>query len=240
MGTGIPVSVWQYTESRFRLRESGHTASRRLGKAEIDKPDTATASSPAVAASLPAAEVRQRADARRNHKRILAAARQQFAEHGLDVHVERIARAAGVGVGTVYRHFPAKEDLLQALADERFEFFAENARAALEDRDPWNGFCEFMRESGRVTAEDRALSEAMDQLPGLCTTSADKVGLLELMRELIERAKASGAMRADFAADDVPSLMRGLARATASHDSGPPAMSWQRYLEIMLAGLRAR
>jgi hypothetical protein len=78
----------------------------------------------------------------------------------------------------------------------------------------------------------------MDQLPALCAASAEKVRLLELNRELIERAKASGAMRADFTADDVPSLMRGLARATASHGSGPPAISWERYLEIMLAGLR--
>jgi AcrR family transcriptional regulator len=187
-----------------------------------------------------APEVKQRADARRNRKRIVAAAREQFAEHGLDVHVEQIARAAGVGVGTVYRHFPAKEDILQALADERFAFFAEKARAALQDPDPWNGFCELMRESSRVTAEDRALSEAMDQLPDLCAASAEKVRLLELMSELIDRAKASGAMRADFSAADVPSMMRGLARATAPQDNGPPAMSWARYLEIMLAGLRAR
>src|SRR5918999_1369365 len=186
----------------------------------------------------PAAEVKQRADARRNRKRILTAAREQFAEHGLDVHMEQMARAAGVGVGTVYRHFPAKEDLLQALADERFARFAENARAALDDPDPWNGFCELMRASARVTAEDRALSEAMDQLPGLCASSAEKVRLKELSGELIARAQASGAMRADFSAGDVPSLMRGLARATAPQSTGPPAMTWERYLEIMLTGLR--
>jgi AcrR family transcriptional regulator len=204
----------------------------------MDDTDIATTPSKAVFPVVPAAAVNQRADARRNRKRILAAARDQFGEHGLDVHMEQIARAARVGVGTVYRHFPAKEDLLQALADERFARFAEKARAAIDDPDPWNGFCEFMRESGRVTAEDRALSEAMDQLPGLCAASAEKVRLLELSRELIERAKATGAMRADFNADDVPSLMRGLARATAPHGSGRPAMSWERYLEIMLAGLR--
>jgi AcrR family transcriptional regulator len=179
-----------------------------------------------------------RADARRNRELILAAAREQFAKHGLDVHMEQIAGAAGVGIGTVYRHFPAKEGLLQALADERFAHFVEKARAALYDPDAWNGFCELMRESARVTAEDRALSQAMDQLPDLCAASAEKVRLAELVRELIERAQASGAMRADFSADDVPSLMRGLARATALHDTGPPAMTWERYLEIMLAGLR--
>ena len=180
-----------------------------------------------------------RADARRNRQRILAAAREQFADHGLDVHMEQIARGAGVGVGTVYRHFPAKEDLLQALADERFARFAEHARASLATPDAWSGFCELLRESARIVAEDRGLSEAMDQLPGLCATSADKAGLFDLVSELIERAQASGAMRPDFSAADVPSMMRGLVRATAPQESGPPAMSWERYLEIMLGGLAA-
>jgi AcrR family transcriptional regulator len=185
-------------------------------------------------------EVKQRADARRNRKRILAAARERFSEAGLDAHVEDIARSARVGVGTIYRHFPAKEDLLAALADERFAFFAERARVALDDPDPWNGFCDLMRSSAKVATEDRALSEALDQLPWLCAASAEKVGLLDLMATLIERAQASGSMRADFSADDIPSIMRGLARATAPQQSGPPAMSWKRYLEIILEGLRAR
>ena len=181
----------------------------------------------------------QRADARRNRESILAAARRQFSEHGIDVHMEQIARGAGVGVGTVYRHFPAKEDLLQALADERFARFAELARAGLEEDDPWAGFRNLMCESARTVAEDRGLSEAMDQLSGLCTVSAEKAGLLELVGQLIERAQRSGAMRPDFGPGDVPSLMRGLARATAPQENGPPAMSWERYLEIMLAGLAA-
>lgn len=186
-----------------------------------------------------APEVRQRADARRNRERILAAAREQFAEQGLDVPMERIARAAGVGVGTVYRHFPAKEDLLGALADERFAGFAEAAKVALERDDPWQAFCDLLGECARSTATDRALSEAMDQLPELCSVSAEKVRLNELTGELIRRAQASGAMRPDFSVDDIPSLMRGLARATAPHEDGPPPISWERYLGIMLAGLRA-
>lgn len=181
-----------------------------------------------------------RADARRNRERVLAAAREQFAEHGLDIQMGQIARSAGVGVGTVYRHFPAKEDLVQALADERFERFAEFARTALEGADPWEGFCELMRNSARVVDEDRSLSEAMDQLHGLCAISAEKAGLFELTGELIDRAKAQGAMREDFRVEDVPSMMRGLARATAPQENGPPPMSWERYLEIMLSGLRAR
>jgi AcrR family transcriptional regulator len=194
---------------------------------------------PQRTAAAPAVEGKQRADARRNRKRVLDAARLLLAEHGLDVHIERIARAAGVGVGTVYRNFPTKEDLLQALADERFAFFAERARAALDNPDAWQGFSELMRECARVTAEDRALSEAMDQLPDLCGTAADRAGLNELTGELIERAKAEGAMRADFSVDDIPSIMCGLARATAPRENAPRAMSWERYLEIIIAGLRA-
>jgi AcrR family transcriptional regulator len=200
-------------------------------------PTTATQTrSPAA----PPVAIKQRADARRNRKRILAAAREQFSEHGLDVRVERIARAAGVGVGTVYRHFPNKEDMLEALVDERFAYFAEVAREALEDPDPWNGFRTLMRESARVTAEDRAVSEALDQFSGLCHCAAENTGLDELTAELIERAKESGSMRADFSVDDISSVMCGLGRATAPRADGPPPMDWERYLEIVLAGLRAR
>ena len=194
---------------------------------------------PQRTAAAPAVEGSQRADARRNRKRVLDAARLLLSEHGLDVHIERIARAAGVGIGTVYRNFPTKEDLLQAMADERFAFFAEQARAALDNPDAWQGFSELMRECARVTAEDRALSEAMDQLPGLCGAAADRAGLNELTGELIERAQAEGAMRGDFSVDDIPSIMCGLARATAPRENAPPPMSWKRYLEIIIAGLRA-
>jgi|GraSoiStandDraft_4_1057263.scaffolds.fasta_scaffold14970_5 AcrR family transcriptional regulator len=181
----------------------------------------------------------QRSDARRNRELVLVAARKEFAKHGLDVGMDQIARTAGVGVGTVYRHFPSKEQLLGALADERFAGFAEAAGQALENPDAWNGFCELLRHCARVVDEDRAISEAMDQHADLCHASAEKTSLTELAGRLIANAQAQGAMRPDFSVDDIPSLMRGLARATAPQNDGPPAISWERYLEIMLAGLRA-
>ena len=196
---------------------------------------TATAKTPPIPAS---AARGQRADARRNRRRVLDAARTSFAEEGLDVHVENIARRAGVGVGTVYRHFPTKEHLLQALADDRFAGLADAARGALDDPDPWNGFAGFMRYSAGVMAEDRALSEAMDQRPEMCGQAAQDVKLLEIVGELIARARAAGALREDVVADDVPSLICGLGRATRAKEGGA-AMSWERYLEIILAGLRA-
>src|SRR5512132_4430457 len=80
-----------------------------------------------------------RSDARRNRARILESARTCLACDGHEAQIDDIARAAGVGVGTVYRHFPTKEALLDALADERFAGFAEKAGALLDDPDPWHG-----------------------------------------------------------------------------------------------------
>ena len=198
-------------------------------------PSTATTTtSPPTAADGPRI---QRADARRNRRKVLDAARKAFAEDGLDVRVEKVARRAGVGVGTVYRHFPTKEDLLQALADDRFAGLADAARSALDDPDAWDGFSEFMRYSAEVMAEDRALSEAMDQRPQMCGRAAEEARLLEIVGELIERAQAEGALREDVVPDDVPSLICGLGRATRESE-GRPTMSWERYLAIILAGLR--
>ena len=81
----------------------------------------------------------QRADARRNRAAVIESARKQFAAHGLDAQIDEIARGAGVGVGTVYRHFPTKESLLEALAQARFERLAEEGRRALEAEDGWEG-----------------------------------------------------------------------------------------------------
>ena len=185
------------------------------------------------------AERGQRADARRNRARVLSAAHARFAAEGLDAQIGEIARDAGLGVGTVYRHFPTKEDLLQALADERFGGLADAARRGLEKPDPWDGFAGFMRYSAEVMAGDRALSEAMDQRPGTCGEAAERAGLPELTAKLVERAKRAGALREDLVADDVPSLICGLGRATGATEGGPAPMSWERYLEIMLDGLRA-
>jgi AcrR family transcriptional regulator len=81
-----------------------------------------------------------RADARRNREKVLAAARAEFSEHGRDAQMDEVARRAGVGVGTVYRHFPTKEALIEALMVDSFQMIAAEARAALEIEDPWEAF----------------------------------------------------------------------------------------------------
>src|SRR5438477_6854756 len=102
-----------------------------------------------------------RADARRNRERVLEAARRCMAREGLDAQIEEIARTAGVGIGTVYRHFPTKEHLVEALALARFERLAELAREALESDEPWAGFEQFIRTAAMIQSEDRSLSEVL-------------------------------------------------------------------------------
>ena len=96
-----------------------------------------------------------------------------------------------------------------------------------------------MRASARLAPRTAPCRRRWTSCPSLCGRAAEKAGLIELTGELIERAQATGAMRADFSVDDIPSMMCGLARATAPRETAPPPMSWERYLEIIIAGLRA-
>jgi AcrR family transcriptional regulator len=187
----------------------------------------------------PLDEKRLRADARRNRDRVLKAARWCFAADGLQAQIDEIATRAGVGVGTVYRHFPTKEALVEALAADHFRHLAESARAALEVEDPWQGFSDFMYRSAEVQAKDLALAEVMAAQPGLVREAAIKrTDLHEAVGELVARAQKAGKLRKDVVPDDVPMLMCGLGRMTRV-DSRGPASSWQRYVAIVLDGLRA-
>lgn len=179
----------------------------------------------------------QRADARRNRRKVLDAARRLFAERGLEVPMDEIAAEAGVGVGTVYRHFPNKEDLFEALVEYRFSNLAEAARESLAIEDPWEAFADFMRRSARLMVEDRGVSEAMDQRPAMCDAAASKAELVEMSDRLLRRAQEAGAVRPDVVQADIPNLLCGLGRAVGARDGA--LASWERYVEIMLAGLRA-
>src|SRR5262245_58913687 len=133
-----------------------------------------------------------RADAQRNRDAVLEAARDGFAEEGLDCQMEDIARAAGVGVGTVYRHFPNKEKLVDALVKDRFERLAEETARALEREDPWEAWCELMRWSAKRQADDRGLSEMLASQPLVGEAAAAKSGLVELSDKLMRKCKRAG------------------------------------------------
>ena len=163
-----------------------------------------------------------------------------MATEGLDAQMSDIAQAAGVGVGTVYRHFPTKIELVEALAEHRFQRLADFATEALGESDPGPAFEGFLYRSAELQATDQALSEVMRDRPYAMAAAAERAGLLELVRELITRAQAAGAIRPDAAAEDVPMMMCGLGTSTPCSD-GPfvTGDSWRRFLAIMIDGLRA-
>ncbi len=182
----------------------------------------------------------QRADARRNREAIVEAARELMATDGTDAQMDDIARAAGVGVGTVYRHFPTKDDLVHALADLRFERLAEYAREALSEGDPGQAFERFLRRGAELQVKDRSINEVMRDRPEAMQEAAQRVGLLELSGEVMARAQKAGHVRPDADPRDIPMLMCGLGTTTPA-SSGPfvTPTSWERFLAIVLDGFRS-
>jgi AcrR family transcriptional regulator len=179
-----------------------------------------------------------RADARRNHQAVIGAAKKLFADQGLDAQMPDVAKAAKVGVGTVYRHFPTKDDLIAALAAERFERLAEKAQEGIEAEDPWQGLCDFIRFSAQLQADDRGLCEVMGSRPEVMNDSAFAVGLDQLCDKLVKRAQRSGDLRKDLAWEDIPMIACGLGRITPA-EMGPATGRWPRLVEIIIDGLRA-
>ena len=126
---------------------------------------TVTEASPTAGATPLNAERALRADARRNRQAVIAAAKKLFADEGLDAQMPDVAKAAKVGVGTVYRHFPTKDDLIAALVAERFARLAEKASECLEMSDAWEAIADFIRFSAQIQADDRGLCEVMGSRP---------------------------------------------------------------------------
>jgi len=195
-------------------------------------------SSSAPASSPVLVTRRLRADAARNHAKVLEAARAAFAEHGAEAQMDDIARRAGVGVGTVYRHFPTKEALADALVEERFEHKIAYVREVLDEPDPWRAI-ELCFEHCAITQEqDRAWATALATMAGGVPAGprAHQIDeLLTLQEQLLERARAAGVVRSDLAATDMPPLYCGLASVVLAG-----VADWRRYLDMLLDGLRPR
>src|SRR3954465_15107890 len=131
-----------------------------------------------------------RADAERNRTRLLDAARTLFAERGLEVSMDDIARAAGVGVGTAYRRFRSRDEIVEALFDERLEHMQSRARAAEEDPDPWHALVEFFTASLRTQAQDRGFKQLLfTSAEGREKVSRMRATVLPVIERVVERAK---------------------------------------------------
>ena len=179
-----------------------------------------------------------RADARRNRERVLEAAEALFGEIGLKAQMDDVAERAGVGVGTVYRHFPTKAALLEAVIAGRGEAMLRDIKAAVGDPDPGMGLRRFASAMADHQARNRALAEEMAaeiDLPAVMARVRDSI--YDAVSGLVNRAQAAGAIRSDIGASDVSMLLSGIAHVVElAGDLG--ARLRQRYLTIVLDGLR--
>lgn len=189
-----------------------------------------------MTATAPTRPLRQ--DAQRNRDRIVDAARAAFAADGIEVGVEQIAKLAGVGVGTVYRRFPTKEALVDAVVAEQYEEFARVAREALERAEPWEGLREFLERSMALQASNRAFKEAAGARVASGELAAARARVTALVRLLVERAQASGDLRPDLAVEDVAVLFWSSGRVIELTADVAPTL-WRRHLGLVLDGLRA-
>ena len=178
-----------------------------------------------------------RRDAERNRRLALRAAEELFAERGLDVTLDDVARRAGLGVGTVYRRFAGKEELIEALFADKLTALAELAESAAADPDPGRGLAGFLTESCARQTADRGLRELVlghRHAPARCAAVTDR--LAPALRTLVARAHAAGALRADVTAEDLPVLLLMVgAAADFGHDADP--QFWRRHLAVLLDGL---
>jgi AcrR family transcriptional regulator len=179
-----------------------------------------------------------RADARRNRERIMSSARELFACRGPEAQMDEIAAHAGVGIGTVYRHFPTKEALLTAMVRERFQEFAEIARHAEDISDPLEALESVMRSSGEAVEGDMGFQLAMMGSDGLEWEGIEeeKAALAEVVTRIISRAIAAGAVRDDYTFEDFGMVMCGI---TSTMYYKPGSSDWRRHLELVLRGVRA-
>ncbi|MEA2357301.1 MAG: hypothetical protein QOI62_561 [Solirubrobacteraceae bacterium] len=179
-----------------------------------------------------------RADAERNRRLVLEAAAQAFAEEGFDVGVAEIARRAGVGNATVFRRFPTKEALVEAIFDEKVEACCAAARRAGEHEDAWEGLVEFLESTAEMQARDRGFFQATEQY---LQRNPELIGrhrkIFDLVDPIVARAQREGTLRDDVTAIDVLGLMKG-AVAALPPLPGLRADGWRRLLSIVLDGLR--
>lgn len=145
-----------------------------------------------------------RSDARDNREQILAVARLAFAAEGLDVPIREVARRAGVGVATVYRHFPTKEALLGEAFAERLALCSTIVAEGLAQHDPWHGFRLVVEKVMELHALDRGFARAFtSRLPEASGFAAERDRALGMLLELVRRAREAGALRPDFVLEDI-------------------------------------
>jgi AcrR family transcriptional regulator len=177
----------------------------------------------------------QRADARRNYARLLAVAAAEIAEHGADASMEQIARVAGVGSGTVRRHFPSRRVLLEAVFRERIDSLSSLARELTERADSRAALLEWLSAVTISASTIRGLAVALAADPGPPSDTCASAQLTAAGDPLVRRAVRDGAVAPDVTVADILTLVTGIALATENHPD--PAAEADRLLALTVAGI---
>lgn len=181
----------------------------------------------------------RRRDAQERHKRLIAAAQREFAARGVDASLERIARDAGVAIGTLYRHFPTRLDLLMAAFEPRLQEFLDGAHNALEMNDPWEGFVYYLENLFRVQAGDRGFNDFLSRrFPGSADTERIHDQMCQQIENVLTRAQEAGEARPDITQADIVNLIWSNGRMIDATSATAPN-AWRRHLYLMLDAYRA-
>jgi AcrR family transcriptional regulator len=177
----------------------------------------------------------KRADARRNYDQLIAAAREAFTERDRSASLEDIARRAGVGIGTLYRHFPTRGDLIEAVYVEEVETLCRSAED-LRDAEPWDALVGWLRGFVAYVATKQALAEELFAANRDAeVVKSCRVAFYGAGEPLLKRAQDAGAVRPDISIDEVVQMVGGIAKIQSADAAGI-----DRILSVALDGLRYR
>ncbi|MEU4537043.1 TetR family transcriptional regulator [Streptosporangium sp. NPDC023825] len=177
-----------------------------------------------------------RQDARENRERILAAAEAVFGEYGAAGSTEEVARRAAVSIATVFRHFPTKEELVEAALLRHFEQLTDRAHALVADADPavaWRALIRTMIETGATKLTLISLVADRDEFPAGAVAASNR--LKSVVSEVLRRGQDAGAVRPSVTVEEVYLLIRGLAQASATTRTPPDTLA--RAIDVVLTGL---
>jgi AcrR family transcriptional regulator len=179
-----------------------------------------------------------RRDAKRNRERLVASARELFAQKGIEVSVEEITQHAGVGMGTLYRHFPTKDELIDAVLEDAFAEIIQIAEEAAADKDAWGGLTHFFERILALHAANRGVKDIVAaRAHGARRAEAMRARIRPLLAHTIERAHEQGTLRSDFTIDDLPLVIWTAGRVIELTETAAPG-HWRRYLGFLFDGLR--
>ena len=180
-----------------------------------------------------------RKDAERNRERLMDAAREVFQEHGVEAPLEEIARRAGVGIGTLYRRFPTRESLIDAIFEAKADEYVRASEEGLASESAWEGFRRFLERICRMQAEDRGFADVLTATFPMAPAVEDRrAKAMTNIAELIRRAQQEETLRADFVLGDIVwILIANGSFLQATREIAPDA--WKRYLALILDALRA-